>query len=226
MEDIEVFISYQDSHCGECGDELAANTWSTVQGEKGAVCLTCSDLDHLVYLPAGDAALTRRSRKNSRLAAVVLAWSRRRKRYERQGILVEEAALAKAEEACLADEAVRQAARERAAQRRAELDERYVAAFAGKIRELYPGCPAGREIEIAQHACRKYSGRVGRSARAKAFKPKAVRLAVMAHIRHRETDYDDLLTQGWKRIDARERVEARVHIFHDSWEAGSRQNSA
>jgi hypothetical protein len=137
---------------------------------------------------------------------------------------VEEAALEKAEEECLADESERQAARERAAVRRAELDERYVASFAQKIRELYPKCPVDREIEIAQHACRKYSGRVGRSARAKELNPKAVRLAVMAHIRHQETEYDDLLTQGWARSDARERVLERVNALHDAWAAGSEKN--
>ena len=44
------------------------------------VCLSCSDLDHLVFLPAGDNALTRRSKKHSRLHAVVLKWNRRRRR--------------------------------------------------------------------------------------------------------------------------------------------------
>ncbi len=221
MDDILVYISHQDSHCGECGEELGVHSWITLRGEKGAVCLSCSDLDHLVYLPAGDSALTRRSRKHSRLSAVVLSWSRRRKRYERQGVMVEEAALEKAEAECLADESQRQAARERAAVRRAELDERYVADFAETIRRQFPNCPAGRETEIAEHACRKYSGRVGRSARAKAFEPKAVRLAVLAHIRHRETDYDDLLTQGMDRYDARERVEARVTTLLEQWESGA-----
>jgi hypothetical protein len=41
---------------------------------KGKICLTCSDLDHLVYLPSGDAALTRRAKKNSKLSAVVIKW--------------------------------------------------------------------------------------------------------------------------------------------------------
>ncbi len=135
--------------------------------------------------------------------------------------MVEEAALEKAEAECLADESQRQAARERAAVRRAELDERYVADFAETIRRQFPNCPTGRETEIAEHACRKYSGRVGRSARAKAFEPKAVRLAVLAHIRHRETDYDDLLTQGMDRYDARERVEARVTTLLEQWESGA-----
>jgi hypothetical protein len=221
VEDIHVYVSHQEGRCVDCGEELAVNSWSTLQGEKGALCLTCSDLDHLIFLPAGDAALTRRSRKHSRLSAVVLSWSKRRKRYERQGILVEEAALEKAEVECLADESERQAARERAAVRRAELDTRYVAAFAQKIRELYPNCPDHRETEIALHACCKYSGRVGRSARAKELNPKAVRLAVMAHIRHQETEYDELLTRGCNRSEARERVGERVNGLHDLWAAGA-----
>jgi hypothetical protein len=37
----------------------------------GPLCLTCADLDHLVFLGAGDAALTRRAKKASTLSAVV-----------------------------------------------------------------------------------------------------------------------------------------------------------
>src|SRR5258706_9833338 len=87
----------------ECGEELGRKAWITLAGERRALCLACADLDHLVFLPSGDAALTRRAYKHSKLAAVVLKWSRARKRYERQGILVEEAALALAEQECLAD---------------------------------------------------------------------------------------------------------------------------
>jgi hypothetical protein len=79
----------------------------------GPLCLTCAELDHLVYLPAGDAALTRRARAESRLSAVVVRFSRARKRYERQGILVEEEALQAAEQQCLADEDARARRRER-----------------------------------------------------------------------------------------------------------------
>jgi len=63
-----------------------------------AICLECADLNHLEYLPSGDAALTRRSKKYSKLTAVVLKWSKARKHYERQGLLVEVEALEKAEE--------------------------------------------------------------------------------------------------------------------------------
>jgi hypothetical protein len=62
----------------------------------GPFCLTCVGLDHLVYLPSGDAGVTRRARKASTLSAVVVRFARNRKRYERQGILVEPEALEQA----------------------------------------------------------------------------------------------------------------------------------
>jgi hypothetical protein len=61
--------------------------------DAGPLCLACADLEHLVFLPAGDAALTRRAKQASRLSAVVVRLSRTRNRYERQGLLVEGAAL-------------------------------------------------------------------------------------------------------------------------------------
>ena len=88
--DLKVFITNQDSICDECGEKLGHHAWITLSDNK-AFCLSCADLNHLVFLPAGDAALTRRSAKYSTLSAIVLQWSRARKRYERQGLLVEEA---------------------------------------------------------------------------------------------------------------------------------------
>jgi hypothetical protein len=61
--------------------------------DEGPVCMKCAELDHLVFLPSGDAGLTTRARKASMLSAVVVRWSRARRRYERQGLLVERAAL-------------------------------------------------------------------------------------------------------------------------------------
>ena len=88
--DLKVFIASKESICGECGENLGRHAWITLVEDKGALCLACADMDHLVYLPSGDAALTRRATKYSTLSAVVLEWSRSRKRYERQGILIDE----------------------------------------------------------------------------------------------------------------------------------------
>jgi len=85
-DELKVFISHRASVCGECHEELGRQAWVFLAGDQGALCLSCADLDHLVFLPSGDTAVTRRARKLSTLSAVVLKWSRARKRYERQGL--------------------------------------------------------------------------------------------------------------------------------------------
>jgi hypothetical protein len=215
--DLKVFITSQDSTCDECGEKLGHHAWITLVENKGALCLSCADLDHLVFLPSGNAALTRRSAKHSTLTAVVLQWSRVRKHYERQGLLVEEAALQCAEQECLADEDIRARRNERAADRRMELDQEYVSSFAKRVRELFPNCSAGREQIIAEHACQKYSGRVGRSAQAKNLDEKSIFMAVIAHIRHTETNYDELLALGMDRALARAEVKDVIDKVLENW---------
>ena len=73
-------------------------------------------------------------------------------------------------------------------------------------------------MDIAEHACLKYSGRVGRSAAAKSLDEGAIRLAVTAHVRHAETHYDALLAQGYDRWDARAQVEGGVSRVLSQWE--------
>ena len=217
QDDLKVFITSRESTCDECKEDLGSKAWIMLTREKGALCLTCADLDHLVFLPSGDAALTRRARKHSTLSAVVLKWSKARKRYERQGLLVEEAPLKQAETECLADEDVRERRRIREAERRAELDFAYVERFAEAVRQLYPKCPSRTAAAIAEHACAKYSGRVGRSAAAKALDEQAIRLAVVAHVRHVETPYDGLLMKGWERAEARLNIEDTVRSVLAKW---------
>ena len=205
--------------CRECGTELAKGRFLRMEGDQ-PLCLGCADLDHLVFLPRGNTALTRRASKHTTLRAVVVRFSRTRKRYERQGILVEEAALARAELECLADAEARAVARERAAERRGQLDARYVDAFAGRIGDLFPGCPRGERQAIAEHACQKYSGRVGRSAAATQFDETAIHLAVRAHVRHCHTPYDELLARAMDRGDARATVAAAVDGVLGRWGPG------
>jgi len=64
----------------------------------------------------------------------------------------------------------------------------------------------------------KYSGRVGRSASAKSLADEAVRLAVIAHVRHAETDYDTLLAKGYERQEARAEVRETVGLILARWE--------
>jgi hypothetical protein len=48
-------------------------------------------------------------------------------------------------------------------------------------------------------------------------------LAVTAHVRHAETNYDDLLLQGIERENARERVYQKVNAVLDRWKNGGVQ---
>jgi hypothetical protein len=180
-------------------------------------CLTCADMDHLVFLPAGDAALTRRAKKASGLSAVVVRLNRRRKRYERRGLLVEEPALELAEEQCLADEDARARRRERDRERRVGEDLEFQARTAREIRRMFPGCPPERAGAIARHTGARGSGRVGRSAAGRALDETAVRAAVVASVRHEDTGYDALLMSGVPRADARERIRADVDRVLDRW---------
>jgi hypothetical protein len=203
----------RDWTCAEChgtGDLMQMH-------DAGPLCLTCSDLDHLVFLPSGDAALTRRAMKESTLSAVVVRWSRSRKRYERQGVMVEEPALALAEEQCMSDADARMRRRERDEVRRAELDTRFQARLADEIRRIFPGCPAKRAVAIAEHTGLRGSGRVGRSAAGRALDESAIVLAVAASVRHQDTDYDPLLMAGVPRDIARQRVRPVIDHILASW---------
>ena len=217
-EQLKVFISTKASKCDECGEDLGHKTFIFLEEGKGALCMECAGMNHLVFLPSGDAAMTRRSKKYSRLSAVVLKWSRARRRYERKGLLVEEKAVEKAKNECAADADKRKARQAKAALKSAELDKKYIAEFSLRIRELFPGMPKGMESGIAKHACRKYSGRVGRCASAKQLDKDAITLAVIAHIRHVETDYDELLLKGNSKLDARKSVKKRVGKILRTWQ--------
>lgn len=196
--------------CGGSGELL-------IMDATGPLCLACADLDQLVFLAAGDAALTRRARRASRLSAVVVRFSRARKRYERQGILVEEQALEQAEQQCLEDGEARARRRARDAERREREDADLVERLTAEIVRLFPGCPRARAGAIARHTAARHSGRVGRSVAGRALDPVAVELAVVASVRHADTIYDELLMSGIERAEARERVRGDVERVLERW---------
>ena len=203
-----------DFTCSLCGEEQDG---SLIMEDDAPVCMACADMEHLVFLPSGDAALTRRARAGSRLSAVVVRFSRSRRRFERQGILVEEQALDGAELECLADGEARARRRERDGQRRASQDVELHARMAAEIVRLFPGCPPARAQSIAGHASVRGSGRVGRSAAGRALEPDALELAVAAAVRHEDTRYDELLMSGVARELARARVRDEVLRVLDGW---------
>ena len=217
-DDIVVIMGRRDFTCAGCEEDFQRGEWFRMD-DAGTLCLDCADLGHLDFLPRGDTALTRRAKKHSRLSAVVVQWARARNRYERQGLLVEPEALEQAERECLADAEARERRRIRDLDRRAGEDEKLMAAFAGAIRDQFPACPPERATSIARHAATRSSGRVGRSAAGRALNPEAVRLAVIASIRHRDTTYEDLLMDGVPRLDARHQVRDQVDEVLRRWES-------
>lgn len=211
--DLVVVLPIKDWTCTVCGGTGGL----LIMEGPGPLCMSCAEMDHLVFLEAGDAALTRRAKRESGLAAVVVRFSRSRGRYERQGILVEEQALARAEAECLADEPARARRRQRESARRAEEDLELQQRIADEIARRYPGCPAQRAQAIARHAAARGSGRVGRSAAARALDAEAIELAVAASVRHQDTAYDELLMAGVERAAARERVRGDVARVLAGW---------
>ncbi len=216
--EILVFIIRSSSaQCDECGVQMGKGSFiRLVEGKPR--CLECADLDRLDFLPSGNVALTRRATKYSPLRAVVLQWSRSRKRYERQGIMVAGEAIERAEKECLSDAEQRERNRLRAAMRREVHDAVYVKSVAEAILALFPGCPKKEAAHIAEWTCQKHSGRVGRSAAAKEFDAQALRLAVIAHIRHEHTPYDALLMKHDDRGLARQQVREAIDAVLAKWE--------
>jgi hypothetical protein len=201
-------------HCAECRRGPLALHILEFNAPR---CLDCADLGHLVLLPRGNAALTRRAREGSSLWAVVVRCHKRRKRYERQGLLVEEQALARAESACLADADARERRRVRDAARRAAEDTRFTGAFTEAVRAFFPGCPPERARAVAVHTSERGSGRVGRSAAGRALDEVAVTAAVRAAVRHEDTPYDSLLMAGIPRHEARARVAGAIERVLEVW---------
>jgi hypothetical protein len=81
---------HADWTCHRCND--SGNL--LIMENAGPACLRCTGLDDLVFLPSGDASLTRRVKMRSTRHAVIVRFSKSRGRYERQGLLVEPQALA------------------------------------------------------------------------------------------------------------------------------------
>jgi hypothetical protein len=134
-----VFQTLRGGQCSECGAEISQGSFLLMEAEQ-PLCLACTGFGDLEFLAAGDVALTRRATKYSARNAVVVRFSRARKRYERQGILVETSALEKAEQECAEDADERAAGRAHEVVRRREEDRKLVARMAKQIGVLFPGC--------------------------------------------------------------------------------------
>ena len=71
--------------------------------------------------------------------------------------------------------------------------------------------------EIAAHAAVRGSGRVGRTAAGRKLDENALKMAVIAAVRHRYTDYDALLARGVERSEARDRIAGEIEEMLERW---------
>jgi hypothetical protein len=83
----------------------------------------------------------------------------------------------------------------------------------GLCRPGSPGLPAGRQ-RCPNPALEEVLAPGGGGFR---MEPEAILLAVAAHIRHQETDYDELLAAGWERWEARDQVSSAVEQILAQW---------
>jgi len=205
-------------NCFKCKKPIKKGQAFVADNEDyNGLCFTCSPFVGYSLLPPGNAALTRRSKKHSELCGVLLFWNIKRRRYERKGQYVEYSAIEKAKKECAGDEKARAIKNQKAAEVRNAQDSIYIHEFGKAIREYYPKCPLNREFEIAKHACEKYSGRVGRTAAAKQFDVSMIDLAVEAHIRHTETNYEKRFGKGMRKKEIRSDLKETILRMLESW---------
>jgi len=88
------------------------------------------------------------------------------------------------------------------------------------IRDIFPGMPLEEARQCAAHASEIGSGRVGRSSRA-GGEIKRAQKAVVAHVRHQHTDYDQLLAEGTEREAGRTKVFDAVRYKVEAWSNGT-----
>jgi len=95
-EQVVFYVLREGSECVKC-HEIIPKGGFLLKEDDDVLCMRCSEFSAFLFLPSGDPKLTRRAKKYSKTYAVVVKFSRARKRYERKGLLVEEAALEKAQ---------------------------------------------------------------------------------------------------------------------------------
>lgn len=89
-------------------------------------------------------------------------------------------------------------------------------ALALRILDLFPRCPPEEPRTIAERG----SGRIGRTAAGRRLEDESVRLAVIASIRHRHTNYDEILMRTADRPAARAQVRDLINAILRAWGPG------
>lgn len=158
------------------------------------------------FLPKGNSYKTLHCRKATRKASRKLYIVKKQKKPI--GIRVPAFILDKVHEQAQSTLAARQAAT-------AERDNAEQAKIAAEMNELFPQMPENDRERVLKYGFQKYSGRVGRSTTLPLYE-KVIR-AVVAHIRHNHTLYENLLLIGSGRSAARRETYDSIHQTMRNW---------
>ncbi|KAF2826903.1 hypothetical protein CC86DRAFT_466688 [Ophiobolus disseminans] len=90
-----------------------------------------------------------------------------------------------------------------------------IAKAAASLRFQFPKISTSDEELVLKHGFKKHSGRVGRTGSIPL--EKKVLLAVIAHIRHKHTEYDALLRSGTEREAARKLTRKKIETTMRTW---------
>lgn len=90
-----------------------------------------------------------------------------------------------------------------------------IAKATAEIEQQFPKMPQSEKETVLRHGFKKHSGRVGRTNSIPLSRK--VLLAVVAHVRHRHTEYDALLDQGLDREDARDSTREDIERLLRKW---------
>jgi hypothetical protein len=135
--DLVVFDIVRQSKCAECGKELLGGDFLFMESAR-PLCLTCADLDHLVYLPRGDTALTRNvPGSTARSLPWWFALAGLASDTKRQECWLKNRRSKQAEAECSADAEQRSVRRERAEIYRDKQDQVLAVRMAESIRQMF-----------------------------------------------------------------------------------------
>lgn len=167
-----------------------------------------------IFVPKGNAYITANCRKQTRVEGkkvYIVCNSKHQPVGIRVPYAIYESVLEKHNET--------QESRAKAVERR---DNKVKEDFRSSIVSQFPKIPEKDLTQVVEHATRKYSRRVGRTG--KLDLAEKAQLAVRAHIRHRHTHYDKMLTDGTSRDDARSRIFGKVDVAAKEWGWKSKPN--
>jgi hypothetical protein len=168
--------------------------------------------DGLVLIPAGNATRTRRAKA---VPGAIEAVEYSRWGWKRVGYFVPHKAAEEIEQYLVKTSEKRRKQRERSRKRRKKQEAQYAASFQDTLKQLFPMMPDRVASAITEHTTEVGAGTVGRTGNLD-LEEKA-RLATIAHVRHRFTNYDEFLQCGWDNQEAREMVKDKIDAILAEW---------